>query len=69
MRLEPATKTKLDHGKERLAAEFDTVPRSVIFRAVDATAARLLRAARFDDYIPMLAQRYVRNHLMDGHFV
>jgi len=25
--------------------------------------------ARFDDYIPMLAQRYVRNHLLDQHFV
>jgi hypothetical protein len=61
MKLEPATKAKLEHGKATLAAELATVPRAVISNSVDATAARLLRSARFDDYIPLLAQKYVRN--------
>jgi hypothetical protein len=63
MKLESATKTKLEHGKTRLAAEFDAVPRGLISTAVDATAGQLLQEARFDDYIPLLAQRYVRARL------
>ena len=65
MRLEPATKTKLEHGKTRLAAEFEMVPRALISTAVDATAGHLLQVARFDDYIPLLAQRYVRTRLRE----
>jgi hypothetical protein len=65
MELKPETQTKLQHGKERLAAEFNTVPEQAIAKAVDGAAGRLLRLARFDDYIPMLAQRYVRDSLLD----
>jgi Protein of unknown function (DUF3562) len=67
MRLQPATRTKLEHGKDRLAGEFTNVPKSQIEDAVDAAAGRLPRVARFDDYVPMLAQRYVRDTLLDRH--
>jgi hypothetical protein len=65
MKLEPPTKAKLEHGKTTLAEEFTTVPRTVISTSVDATAGHLLRSARFDDYIPLLARRYVRDRLLE----
>ena len=67
MELQPDTKTKIEHGKDRLVAEFSDVPREEIEKAVDGAAGRLLRIAHFDDYVPMLAQRYVRDSLLDQH--
>ena len=65
MKLEAATKTKLEHGKARLAAEFTSVPPTAISASVDATAGQLLESASFDDYIPLLAQKDVRNRYSD----
>ena len=65
MELNSETQRKLEHGKERLATEFGTVPEEQIASAVDGAAGRLLRLAHFDDFIPVLAQRYVRHSLLD----
>jgi hypothetical protein len=65
MILQPTTRTKLEHGKERLATEFTGIPKGEIANAVDGAADRLLRLARFDAYVPMLAQRSVRDRLLD----
>jgi hypothetical protein len=58
-----ATKLKIEHAARALAAEFEAVPCAVIAAEVEATAIRLLEHARFDDYIPILAHRYVRERL------
>jgi hypothetical protein len=65
MRLQPATKLKLEVGKERLAAEFTSVPEDEIAGAVDRVAVRLVDVARFDDFVPVLAERRVRDVLLD----
>jgi hypothetical protein len=38
-------------------------PPAVIAAELDAAAMRLLEHARFDDYVPLLAHRYVREML------
>ena len=63
MRPTQATKTKLQHSKEALAAEFEHVPPEDIARRLEEIAHWLLEAARFDDYIPVLAHRYAREEL------
>jgi predicted ATP-grasp superfamily ATP-dependent carboligase len=65
MKPRPTTDVMLEHGKERLATEFSEVPKDEISKAVDGAAGRLLQVARFDDYVPVLAQRYVRDSLLD----
>jgi hypothetical protein len=66
MILKPATTTKLEHIARLLAEEFEAEPDSLITSEVEATAARLLESARFDDYVPILAHRYVRARLRSG---
>jgi hypothetical protein len=66
MILTATTRTKLEHSAKMLAAEFDGVPQAVIAHQVDAAAALLLKTASFDDYIPVLTHRYVRQRLRNG---
>jgi hypothetical protein len=65
MKLQPATKLKLEDGKERLAAEFTSVPKEEIGGAIDHVAGQLVGVARFDDFVPVLAERHVRDVLLD----
>ena len=65
MVLRAATKSKLEFSARILAREFEAVPRGVIAAEIEATAARLLENARFDEYIPVLTHRYVRERLQE----
>jgi hypothetical protein len=64
--LRAATRSKIEHETKTLALEFKDVPRALIAAEVEATATRLLEHARFDDYIPVLVYRYVREALRNG---
>jgi hypothetical protein len=57
------TRSKIEHATKTLALEFKGAPQSIIAAEVEATATRLLEHARFDDYIPVLVHRYVRERL------
>ena len=46
-----------------LSAEFPTVPLQVIEHDVEERVRQLITGARFDDYVPLLARRTVREHL------
>ena len=46
-----------------LSAEFPTVPLRVIEHDVEERVRQLIAGARFDDYVPLLARRTVREHL------
>jgi len=63
MVLRAATKAKLEFSAKILAREFEAVPHGVIATEIEATAARLLENARFDEYVPVLTHRYVRERL------
>jgi hypothetical protein len=60
-----ATKAKLELSTKILAREFKAVPHALIASEIEATAARLLEGARFDDFVPILTHRYVRDRLKD----
>jgi hypothetical protein len=61
-----ATRSKIEHETKTLAREFPALPYALIAAEVEATATRLLEHARFDDYIPLLVYRYVREALHDS---
>jgi hypothetical protein len=61
--LRTATKARLEFSARILAKEFEAVPHGLIASEIKATAARLLEHARFDDYVPVLTHRYVRDRL------
>jgi hypothetical protein len=63
MIMKTTTVARLEHSTKMLASEFKTVPKAVIASEVEATAIRLLENARFDDFVPILTHRYVRNRL------
>ena len=63
MVLRAVTRSKIEHETKTLALEFKTVPHALIAAEVEATATRLLEHARFDDYIPVLVYRHVREAL------
>ena len=56
---------KLAHATSQLAREFRSVPQGEVAREVEETAEHLLEHAHFDDYIPMLAHRFAREHLRE----
>ena len=57
------TRLKLDHGTRSLLQEFVSLPDHEVVGEIEATAAVLLAAARFDDYIPLLVHRLARDRL------
>jgi hypothetical protein len=61
-----ATLVKLEHCTKILAAEFSSVPRARIAYEVETHSTRLLETANFDDFVPILTHRYVRDQLRDG---
>ena len=60
-----ATRRKLEHLPGDLQREFPAVPLQRIHDVVDTLAGELLRAARFDDYVPLLAHRHARERLLE----
>jgi hypothetical protein len=66
MILRAGTRSRIDHATRRLTTEFGDAPPALIGAAVEAVATRLLEHARFDDYVPVLVHRYVREALRDG---
>ena len=60
-----ATRRKLEHLADDLKREFPAVPLDQIDDLVDAVALDLLHAARFDDYVPLLAHRHAREQLRE----
>jgi phage terminase Nu1 subunit (DNA packaging protein) len=60
-----ATRRKLDHIPAELQREFPQIPRERIDELVDSLSVRLLLAAHFDDFVPLLAHRRAREHLLE----
>ena len=63
--LSEATRKKLDHIPGELKQEFPHVPVERIDDIVDTLAVRLLVAARFDDFVPLLTHRHARERLLE----
>ena len=61
----PETQLKLVHSKQALEHEFTDASPAEISREIEAETRRLLSGARFEDYIPVLAHRFAREHLLD----
>ena len=59
------TRRKLEHLPGDLQREFPAVPLQRIHDVVKSLADELLSAARFDDYVPLLAHRHAREHLLE----
>jgi phage terminase Nu1 subunit (DNA packaging protein) len=59
-----ATRRKLDHIPGELHREFPQVPVEKIDDIVDTLAVRLLVAARFEDFVPLLTHRHARERLL-----
>ncbi len=58
---------KLQRIPAELQCEFPDVPLEQISELVEVLAHRLLIAARFDNFVPLLAHRWARERLaMDG---
>jgi phage terminase Nu1 subunit (DNA packaging protein) len=59
------TRKKLAHIPQELQREFPHVPVERIDELVDALSVRLLLAAHFDDFVPLLAHRRARERLLE----
>ena len=60
-----ATQKKLDHIPDELQREFPQIPQERIDDLVDTLSARLLLAAHFDDFVPLLTHRRARERLLE----
>jgi len=60
-----ATRRKLDHIPAELQREFPQIPRERIDALVEALSVRLLLAAHFEDFVPLLAHRRARERLLE----
>ena len=65
VRVTGETKAKLEHVPQRLRDEFADVDPAAVEDEVAEVADSLLEQARFPDYVPLLAYRYTREHLLD----
>jgi hypothetical protein len=63
--MQPSSSTirKLEHLQGTLEIEFSQVPTQVVDLHVMAVAEQLLERANFDDFVPLLTDRYVRAEL------
>ena len=64
-KMSPGTHSKLVHSTRMLLEEFGSFPETEVVREVERVAQSLLKPARFDDYIPILAYRVARDHLRE----
>ena len=60
-------KRKLDHVPRRLGDDFPDADPKQLALEVEHVAEQLLEDARFGDFVPVLAYRYTREHLLDDH--
>jgi len=58
-----AVRKKLQRIPAELQCEFPDVPLEQISELVEVLAHRLLIAARFDNFVPLLAHRWARERL------
>ena len=65
MNMRPVTQKKIEYGARILMKEFETLPGDQVEAEVRSVAAALLDHARFDDYVPILAHRFAREHLRE----
>jgi hypothetical protein len=56
---------KLEHMPQRLAEDFPDANPDQVEREVEDVAEGLMKTARFGDFVPVLAYRYAREHLLD----
>lgn len=62
------TKQKIDNLPDRLSDEFADVAPNEVREEVEEVTETLLNDAQFEDFVPLLAYRYTREHLIgDGH--
>jgi hypothetical protein len=62
------TKEKIDKLPERLSEEFADVEPSTVEKEVAEVAQDLLHDAKVEDFVPLLAHRYIRERLLEeGH--
>lgn len=65
MQLTVEAAKRIDQLPRYLQKEFPTVPLAVIEHDVDTRVRVLITDAHFDDYVPLLAHKAVRQHLRD----
>jgi len=63
--MSPGTRSKLGQSTRMLLEEFGSFPATEVVREIEGIAQSLLKPARFDDYIPILAYRVARDHLRE----
>ena len=63
--MSPGTRSKLVNSTRMLLEEFGSFPETEVVREIERVAQSLLKPARFDDYIPILAYRVARDHLRE----
>jgi len=63
--MSPGTRSKLVNSTRMLLEEFGSFPETEVVREIEQVAQSLLKPARFDDYIPILAYRVARNRLRE----
>jgi phage terminase Nu1 subunit (DNA packaging protein) len=63
MVISASTERKLTHLRDELHREFTTLTPEHIDRQVQDVERRILEQARFDDFVPVLVDRYVRQRL------
>jgi hypothetical protein len=70
MQASPETITKLAHMIEEVRQEFPHLPAEHVERQAKLIANQLLLRANFDNFIPLLTARYLREQLAaHGHEV
>lgn len=60
-----STRTKIEQLRLDLCHEFPNVRADRVHELMDGSVDRLLSRARFDDYVPLLAYRQVRERIRD----
>ncbi len=63
MRLTTAAAIRIERLPHDLKAEFPAVPLAAIEHDVEEVVRRLIAGARFDDFVPVLAHRTIRERL------
>jgi len=63
MKLTATAYKRLEHVPRALHSEFPAIPIEEIESDLEAHVRHLLEQAHFDDFVPLLARRAVREHL------
>lgn len=60
------TKERIERLPHQLHAEFPEVPLALLEHDIEERARELLRSAHFDDFVPLLVRKTVRDRLHDS---